>query len=71
MQVVTAVLLLQAMKQPLRESSVSPGLVPDVRWRIPAPDALLRFLLYAGPICGVLITKTVGTCPTQPITCWD
>lgn len=59
LQVVTAVLLLRAIKQPLRKSSTSPGLVPDVQWRIPSPTALLRFLIYAGPICGVLVTKTV------------
>ncbi len=59
LQVVTAVLLLQAIKRPLRKSSVSPGLVPNVRWRIPNAQALVRFLLYAGPICGVLVTKTV------------
>ncbi len=57
MQVVCAGALFYAMRSPLRQSSVLPGLVPELSFRLPTVRAARVFLSYAGPICGVLLSK--------------
>lgn len=59
MQIVTAGMLVVAMRKPLPARSNVAGWVVPVKAEIPTADAVKRFLLYAGPICGVLAIKTV------------
>ena len=59
MQILTTGVLVAAMYRPLRRRSLFPGWRVDVRWRLPSPRATLVFIGYAGPICGVLLTKVL------------
>eukprot|EP00884_Botryococcus_braunii_P015914 jgi/Botrbrau1/3005/Bobra.0070s0004.2 len=56
-QVLAAGALVWAMNQPLRDSALLPGFVPDIRLRIPNLQVVRVFLSYAGPVCGVLLSK--------------
>ena len=56
---VTAGLLVCALYRPLRSRALFPGWKADVRWRLPQLQGALNFVAYAGPICGVLITKVI------------
>ena len=59
MQVVTAGVLVRALYRPLSRRSLYPGWQPAVAWRLPTLQGALNFVAYAGPICGVLITKVI------------
>ena len=58
-QVVTAGVLIRALYKPLSRRSLLPKWQPDVAWRMPTLQGALNFVAYAGPICGVLITKVI------------
>ena len=58
-QILTTTVLVAAMYRPLRRRSLFPGWQVDVRWRLPSLKAALVFVGYAGPICGVLLTKVL------------
>jgi hypothetical protein len=59
LQIVTAGILIRALCLPLREGSLGAGWRLRVKWRLPTPASALRFLQYAGPICGVLVAKVL------------
>ena len=59
MQVLTAAVLLAAIRRPLPARSLVGGWVVPVRAQIPSPSAAAHFLIYAGPIGGVLAIKTL------------
>jgi hypothetical protein len=59
MQLLTAGALLVALLRPLRAGSLAPGFKVQLRWRLPSLRAAGLFLKYAGPIVGVLMSKTV------------
>ena len=55
---VTAGALLYAMRRPLPKKSIAAGWIcPPALRRVPR-SALTQMLMYAGPICIVLLTKT-------------
>ena len=58
-QAVTAGVLVWALYRPLSRRSLFPRWQPDVAWRLPTLQGAFNFVAYAGPICGVLITKVV------------
>lgn len=58
-QLITAGALLVALRRPLRAGSLAPGFTVQLRWRLPSLRAAGLFLKYAGPIVGVLTSKTV------------
>ncbi|KAK9842099.1 hypothetical protein WJX81_008345 [Elliptochloris bilobata] len=58
-QLITAGALLAALRRPLRANSLAPGFKVALRWRLPSLRAAGLFLKYAGPIVGVLMSKTV------------
>lgn len=58
-QLLTAGALLAALRRPLRARSLAPGFKVALRWRLPSLRAAGLFLKYAGPIVGVLMSKTV------------
>ena len=58
-QAVTAGMLVWALYRPLSRRSLFPRWQPDVAWRLPSLQGAFNFVAYAGPICGVLITKVI------------
>lgn len=58
-QVVTAGGLIWALYRPLSRRSLFPKWQPAVAWRLPTLQGAFNFVAYAGPICGVLITKVI------------
>ena len=58
-QAVTAGVLVWALYRPLSRRSLFPRWQPDVAWRLPSLQGAFNFVAYAGPICGVLITKVI------------
>ena len=58
-QLLTAGALLAALRRPLRAKSLAPGFKVALRWRLPSLRAAGLFLKYAGPIVGVLMSKTI------------
>jgi hypothetical protein len=58
-QVVTAGVLIWALYRPLSRRSLFPKWRPAVAWRMPTLQGAFNFVAYAGPICGVLITKVI------------
>ncbi len=58
-QIVTAGVLIWALYRPLSRRSLFPRWQPAVAWRLPTLQGAFNFVAYAGPICGVLITKVI------------
>ena len=71
-QLLTAGALLAALRRPLRPRSLAPGFKVALRWRLPSLRAAGLFLKYAGPIVGVLMSKTVMySAPLGLLACLD
>lgn len=58
-QVVTAGVLIWSLYRRLSKRSLFPGWKPALTWRLPSLQGAFNFVAYAGPICGVLLTKVV------------
>ena len=58
-QVVVAVLLVLAVYKPLPKWSPIAGWELKIDWRLPSFKSTKRFLIFAGPICFVLLTKVL------------
>lgn len=58
-QVVVAVLLVLAVYKPLPKWSPIAGWELKIDWRLPSLKSTKRFLIFAGPICFVLLTKVL------------
>lgn len=59
MQVIVAALLIAATYRPLPAWSPVSGWHMSIDWRVPTIRSTQRFLLFAGPICFVLLTKVL------------
>ena len=67
MQTIVATLLVAAVYQPLPKWSPIHGWELRINWRVPSLAAISRFLLFAGPICFVLLTKVVMYSERAPL----
>ena len=67
-QVATAALLLLALRKPLR-GTVAGGQRVAIDWRLPSVAAAWVFLKFAGPICGIMLSKVAmySECTLQSI----
>lgn len=68
-QVVVAVLLVLAVYKPLPKWSPIAGWELKIDWRLPSFKSTKRFLIFAGPICFVLLTKVLmySELPLDPL----
>ena len=67
MQTIVATLLVAAVYRPLPKWSPIHGWELRINWRVPSLAAISRFLLFAGPICFVLLTKVVMYSEHSPL----
>ena len=66
-QTIVATLLVAAVYRPLPKWSPIHGWELRINWRVPSLAAISRFLLFAGPICFVLLTKVVMYSERSPL----
>lgn len=66
MQIATAVLLLVALRKPLK-GSIAGGQRVMIDWRLPTLAAAGIFLKFAGPICGIMLAKVTMFSEAPPV----